>query len=101
MKIHGIIHDLEVDSSTQFYLLRSDSWTLQLDIHPLKQEATGCEEVCPKQSLTKIVSQYQGKKKLTVWLATVYEASMVSFPENILNALALNSITFTAFSFWV
>jgi hypothetical protein len=29
----------------------------------------------------------------------VYEASIVSFPENIFNALALNFITFTAFSF--
>lgn len=41
------------------------------------------------------------KRSLTDWLVTVYEASMVSFPEKIFNALALNSITFTAFSFWV
>jgi hypothetical protein len=30
---------------------------------------------------------------------TLYEASIVSFPDNIFNALALNFITFTAFSF--
>jgi hypothetical protein len=47
----------------------------------------------------KIRSNKKTERSLTVLLVTLYEASMVSFPDKIWNALALNFMTFTAFSF--
>jgi hypothetical protein len=102
VEVHAIIQVLVVHN---FYLIRG---TLKLDIHSLKQEAMSCEEVpviCDqdqqwhRRAISKQNQEWKEERIITVLLITVYEASIVSFPDNIFNALALNFITFTAFSF--